>query len=64
MNENTARENGYTFTGDYSRDKEDMKAIAAQIRASGKRAIIVTIHNRGRKNCASTGYAVYEKIKE
>lgn len=60
MNEQQARTNGYQHHGAYSTDKEVVKERAAQLRAAGNKAVVVTIPpNKYSRGSRSTGYSVY-----
>ena len=61
MNEITAKQNGLSFTGVYSRDVEEVKVRLAEIRKQGYKAQLVTIKDSpySRSACISQGYAVY-----
>lgn len=47
MNERRAKEAGYTFTGIYSWNKEEVKKRATELRAKGNRVMVV--HSPGSK---------------
>ena len=60
MNEKQAQEQGYRFTGIYTRYIEDTKIRAKEIRAKGYKAVTVTVpdspYSRG---TIGRGYSVY-----
>jgi predicted HAD superfamily phosphohydrolase YqeG len=48
MNERQARDAGYSFTGHYSRNKEEAKEYAKELRSNGNKAIVVETRSRTR----------------
>lgn len=58
MNEKQAIQASYSFSGFYSRDKEEAKERAAEERAKGNKAMVVTKVSKGRVY-NTTGYSVY-----
>lgn len=64
MTQKQAIKNGYTFTGIYGHDKEEIKKKASELRKTNVYAIVVTKTYKGRCNCNTIGYSVYKKIKE
>ena len=61
MNKRQAEREGYTFTGHYSSNKEEMKIAAKEERAKGNKAITVTVpHSKySRSSFGGCGYSVY-----
>ena len=60
MNERQARQQGLTFTGAYSHNKEEMKTRAKEIRDQSFRAVVCTIpHNPLSRGHGGEGYSVY-----
>jgi len=60
MNERQARQAGYSFTGCYSHDKEEMKARAKEERAKGNKAIVVNVPtSKLSRGYHGMGYSVY-----
>ena len=64
MRENQAEQKGYRFTGDYGRDKDDMKERAKGYKAKGYKVVVcdvpdskLSIGGRG------TGYSIYAEQK-
>jgi predicted RNA-binding protein YlxR (DUF448 family) len=64
MNERTARQRGYTFSGVYKRDPDEVKERIAEERAKGNAAVMVTEKSRGRGNYVRTGYSMYIKLSK
>ena len=60
MNEAEAMEAGYVFHGAYSRNKEEIKTRAKELKALGNKAIVVRVpdskYSRGPRG---VGYSVY-----
>jgi hypothetical protein len=60
MTEQQAKQNGYHHHGAYSRDKEEMKQRAAQLRSEGNKAVVCTIpHNPLSRGGGGNGYSIY-----
>lgn len=60
MTEREAVKKGYSFTGAYSHDKEEMKLRAAEERAKGNKAIVVdTPPSKYSRGYSGMGYSVY-----
>jgi len=60
MNERKAEQAGYTFHGAYGRDKDEIKKRAADLRALGNKAVMVTERDdKLSRGWRGTGYSVY-----
>lgn len=60
MNEKQAAGKGYSFTGTYSFDKEEVKEAAKLIRTAGYKAITVTVpFSKLSRGGGGEGYSVY-----
>lgn len=60
MNARQAEEKGYSFTGIYGRDKDEVKARGEVIKKAGNKTVLVTVpdskYSRGGRG---TGYSIY-----
>lgn len=65
MNEITARQNGLSYTGIYSRDKDEAKVRLGEIRKQGYKAQLVTVKDSpySRSACIGQGYSVYVEAR-
>ena len=60
MTEKMAQNKGYSFTGFYSRDKEEMKVAALKLREQGNKAVVVDVPtSKYSRSGYSMGYSVY-----
>jgi len=55
---------GYSFTGIYTRDKEEAKRRAKELRDAGTPARVVSKFYPGRCGQGTMGYSVYAKEKK
>jgi len=64
MNEKQAQQKGYRFTGDYERDKEELKERAQEYKKQGYKIIICTVPDSPlSRSGVGVGYSIYAESK-
>jgi len=64
MNEKQAQQKGYSFTGDYERDKEELKERANEYKKQGYKVVICTVPDSPlSRGGVGVGYSIHAEEK-